>query len=65
MNDRMNQLESTVAQQDRTMQQLHGELYRQQQDIASLNRRIEILEGRLEAMDRTEGIAEGERPPHW
>ena len=65
MEERINQLESLLALQDNTIQQLNNEVFRQQQDISRLLRRMERLETRLEEMAPSRDIAGQERPPHW
>ena len=65
MKERLNQLESVVALQDNTIHQLHDEMFRQQQDISRLLRRVEALESRIGELDASEGVAGDEKPPHW
>ncbi|MBT8042193.1 MAG: SlyX family protein [Pontiella sp.] len=65
MEDRINQLEALSAQQDATLQSLHQELFRQQQDLAALRRHVALLEQKIARMENEDSIAENERPPHW
>jgi len=65
MDERINQLESLTALQDDTIAALNTELFRQQQDLAGLLQRIEILEQKLEQLAPGDDIAGNERPPHW
>ena len=65
MKERLNQLESVVALQDNTIHQLHDEMFRQQQDISRLLRRVEALESRIGELDASEEVAGDEKPPHW
>lgn len=65
MEKRIIQLESLAAMQDQTIQGLNEELFRQQQDLAKLLRRLEIVEERLSDLQEGEEISGNERPPHW
>ena len=65
MEDRINQLQALVALQDDTIAALNAELFRQQQDLTSQQRRIETLEKKMEQVAQPGEIAENERPPHW
>lgn len=65
METRIIQLESLLALQDETIARLHEELYRQQQDITRLLRRLEVLAQRLDALEPQEPVAGSERPPHY
>lgn len=65
MEERMNRVESLVALQDNTIAELNREVFCQQQDIARLQLRIEILEKQLEQLEPQERIAGSEKPPHW
>ena len=65
MKERINQLESLAALQDETIAALNAELFRQQQDTAGLQRRIDALEKKMEQLTPPDEIAENERPPHW
>ena len=65
MEDRINQLESLAALQDDTIAALNVEIFRQQQDMAGLQHRIETLEQKLEQLAPADEISENERPPHW
>ena len=61
----MNQLESLLALQDKTLNDLNREVFRQQQDMGRLLRRIEMLEEKIREMGEPNQIAGNERPPHW
>ena len=65
MEDRINQLEALAALQDDTIAALNAEIFRQQQDMVGLQRRIEALEQKLEQLTPADEIAGNERPPHW
>lgn len=65
MKERIIQLESIAAMQDETIASLNSELFRQQQDIARLQRRVEVLEQKLSEIKPSEDIAENEKPPHY
>ena len=65
MEDRINQLEALAALQDDTITALNAEIFRQQQDLAVLQRRIETLEKKMEQLAQPGEIAGNERPPHW
>jgi len=65
MEERVDQLESLMALQDDTIAALNTEVFRQQQDIAVLQRRITALEKKLEELEEPDEIAGNEKPPHW
>jgi SlyX protein len=65
MEERMNQLESLVALQDRTITELSAELFRQQQDLTRLRRRTQTLENKLEQLAFQNPATVNEKPPHW
>ncbi len=65
MEERLNQLESLIAQQDRTLAELSTELFRQQQDLARLRRQQETLENKLEQLESPNPATVDEKPPHW
>jgi uncharacterized coiled-coil protein SlyX len=65
MQERIIQLETLAALQDETIGKLNEELFRQQQDIARLQRRIEAIEQTLAEFGDPELVAENERPPHY
>jgi len=65
MEDRINQLETLTALQDETIAALNAEIFRQQQDMAGLQRRIETLEKKMGQLAQPNEIAGNERPPHW
>ena len=65
MEERIIKLESLAAMQDETIGKLNEEIFRQQQDIARLQRRIEMLEGKISELGAPEPVAGNERPPHY
>ena len=65
MEDRINQLEALAALQDETLAALNKELFRQQQDLTGLQRRIEKLEQKMQQVAQPDETAGNERPPHW
>ena len=65
MEERINQLEALAALQDDTIAALNAEIFRQQQDLAGLQRRIETLEKKMEQLAQPNETAGNERPPHW
>lgn len=65
MQERIIKLESLAALQDKTIGQLNEELFRQQQDIARLQRRIEALEQKIDELGEPDPVAGSERPPHY
>ncbi len=65
MEERINQLESLAALQDETIARLSDELYRQQQDVFQLQRRLQAVEQRMTALKNAEQIAGNEKPPHY
>ncbi len=65
MEERIVKLETLSAMQDETIRQLNQEIFRQQQDMARLRRRIEMIEAKLAAIGDPEEIAGNEKPPHY
>ncbi len=65
MEEQIIQLETLAALQDETIASLSQEIFRQQQDLGRLHRRLDTLEAKLEKLQDPEQIAENERPPHW
>lgn len=65
MEERIIQLETLSAMQDETIRQLNEEMFRQQQDMAKLRARIELLEKKIAELAEPGPIAGNERPPHY
>lgn len=65
MEERINKLEELLIQQDNTIAELNHEVFRQQQDITVLRRRIELLETKIAEIKPSDEIAGNEKPPHW
>lgn len=65
MEERINKLEALVTMQDKTITDLNAELFRQQQDLTQLQRRLKMLEQKLEKLELPEDLAGNEKPPHW
>jgi len=65
MEKRIIQLETLSAMQDETLGKLNEEIFRQQQDIARLQRRIEAIEQKMANLADPEEIAGNEKPPHY
>jgi SlyX protein len=64
---RIDELETRLALQDQSIQQLSDELYRQQQQIAQLELTVRGVVERLAEVARPEPAAgpRGEIPPHY
>lgn len=65
MEERIIQLESLSALQDDTILTLNQEIFRQQQDILLLTRRIAALEKKIAEFDQPNEIGGNEKPPHY
>lgn len=65
MEERIIQLETLSALQDETIATLNQELFRQQQDVLKLTRRIDALEQKLAEFEQPDEIAGNEKPPHY
>ncbi len=65
MEERIIKLETLSAMQDETITKLNEEIFRQQQDLARLQRRIETIEQKMADLADPEPIAGDERPPHY
>lgn len=65
MEERIIKLETLSAMQDETIGKLNEEIFRQQQDIARLRRRLETIEAKLSEIGEPEEIAGNEKPPHY
>ena len=65
--DTIERLEIKVAFLERATNELSDVVYKQQQDIATLNERLSTLAGRFDAIKATETVypADEERPPHY
>jgi uncharacterized coiled-coil protein SlyX len=65
MQERIIKLETLAAMQDETIGKLNEELFRQQQDIARLQRHIEVIEQKIAELGDPDPVAGNERPPHY
>lgn len=64
---RVDELEARLAEQDQSILELSGELYRQQRQIAQLETELRLLADRMRALS-TSGPApdsDDEAPPHY
>ena len=65
MDERLNELESKLTFQEQTLDTLDGVVVEQAQCIERLERRLDLLEGKLRGLgDGPEGDPLEERPPH-
>jgi uncharacterized coiled-coil protein SlyX len=65
---RIDELEARLAQQDHSILELSDEIYRQQRDIAQLERKLRELGDRVKTLADPTGSAQGpqdDRPPHY
>ena len=65
MEERIIKLETLSALQDDTIGTLNQEIFRQQQDILQLTRRIAALEKKFAEFDQPGEIGGNEKPPHY
>lgn len=65
MEERIIQLETLSALQDETIATLNQELFRQQQDMIHLKRRLDSLEQKLAESTPGNEIGGNEKPPHY
>ncbi|MEN7972705.1 MAG: SlyX family protein [Verrucomicrobiota bacterium] len=65
MEERIIKLETLAAMQDGTIEKLNEELFRQQQDIARLQRHIDTIKKKVAELNEPDPIAGNERPPHY
>ena len=65
MEERIIQLETLSALQDETLATLNKEIFRQQQDILHLKRRLDSLEQKLTEFAPGNEIGGNEKPPHY
>lgn len=65
MEERIIKLETLSAMQDETIATLNQEVFRQQQDIVRMQRRIDVLEKKLGELKPADEIAGNEKPPHY
>ena len=64
--ERLIELESTVAFQEVTIEELNTVLYEQQQEIQELFQKLKLVEGMVKNQQPTEKrTPEDERPPHY
>ena len=63
MDDRLNKLEMLYSDQSKTIDEMSGEMFQQQKEIAQLKRELEELREKVESG----GVEIGgqERPPHY
>jgi len=64
---RIEELESRLAHQDHALLELSNELYRQQRQVADLERLVRELRDRIEPLERAQsaGSGQAEIPPHY
>jgi SlyX protein len=67
MENRLIELETRIAFQEHTVQELNTVVARQQQDLLQLQREIEVLRARLQALadSPVAGRSEETPPPHY
>lgn len=62
---RLAQLETLITQQDRTLTELHQELFVQQQEIRRLQKQLATIERKFLDRETPHEIAGQEKPPHY
>ena len=65
IDQRVGELESRLAFQDDTIDQLNGVVREQWATIDRLSRRVELLEQRLEEIENREPAVPAAPPPHY
>jgi SlyX protein len=68
MNERITYLESCIAFQDKTIDELSEIIHRQQQEIDNLQQLYQALNKKLNAIDEDQGengASAHEKPPHY
>lgn len=63
MEDRLNKLEMLYSDQNKTIEEMSGEMFQQQKEIAELKSQIEELKEQMESS--ASEIGGTERPPHY
>ena len=63
MENRLNQLEILYSDLNQTIEEMSGEMFQQQKEIAQLKLQIEELKEQMEASANE--IGGNERPPHY
>lgn len=63
MEDRLTKLETLYSDQNKAIEEMSGEMFQQQKEIAGLKDQIEELKERTESF--ANGIGGNERPPHY
>ena len=63
MDDRLTKLEMLYSDQGKTIEEMSGEMFQQQKEIAGLKLQIEELKEQLDASSNE--IGGNERPPHY
>lgn len=63
MDDTLITLQETVAHQAIEIEQLHGELYAQQQEIAELKKQLKLLKNQLSAAHEATAQPDTPEPP--
>lgn len=67
MDERLNELETRIAYQDHTLQELNEVIVRQQQEIDGLRRELEVLRAQIRSLTPALIAGRGEEtpPPHY
>lgn len=66
LSDRLTELEIRYAEQEKTIEDLSGELAEQWKQIAALNKKLSALTNRfLELEEQTAPEIAVTKPPHW
>ncbi|WP_300543288.1 SlyX family protein [Maricaulis sp.] len=63
--DRLERLESHLAHQELTLEELNQVAVEQRQEIARLTRRIDKLMSRIDMLEEQAPLPEGRTPPHY
>lgn len=65
MDERLTKLEILYSDQSKTIEEMSGEMFQQQKEIAQLKQQLEELKERVEDASAGNEIGGNERPPHY
>ncbi len=62
---RLEQVEMTLAHQDKTIEDLNAVVLAHREEIDRLTRRLNKMHGRMEELEEFMPAPEAKKPPHW
>jgi len=65
LEDRIEQLEMTIAHQDQAIEDMNAVILAQREEMDRLLRRLNKMHGRIEELEEFMPAPEAKKPPHW